>query len=80
MACRWSPHGKRVAMGERRRTPIRLTEEAREGLDRFCTRERVTLTALVEAIGLELADDRPVVPASVVDRAAAIDRRRKSRS
>lgn len=66
-------------MAERRRTPIRLTDEARDGFDRYCTAERVTLTALVEALGLELGAGRTVLAASVVERAAAIDRERKSR-
>jgi hypothetical protein len=64
---------------ERQRVPIRLTEEARAGLDRYCTRERITLTALLEALGLEEAEDHDVLAPAVVERAAAIDRERKSR-
>lgn len=66
-------------MDERRRYPIRLTDDARAGWDRFCADERVTLTALIEAIGLELAGRNAVIAPAVVERAAAIDRQRKSR-
>lgn len=68
-----------AGMAERRVTPIRLTEHARAGWDRFCTTERITLTALTEAIGLELAEGHDVIPPAVVERAATIDRHRKSR-
>lgn len=66
-------------MADRTRPNLRLTDEARDGFDRFCTTERVTLTALVEALGLELAAGRRAIATSVVERAAAIDRQRKSR-
>lgn len=66
-------------MAERRSPNIRLTDTARAGWDRLCTTERVTLTGLMEAIGLELADDHEVIPAAVIERAATIDRHRKSR-
>lgn len=66
-------------MPDRRRSTLDLTEPARRGLDRFCTHQRVTLTALIEALGLELADDQDVIPASVVRRAGDIDRNRRSR-
>ena len=66
-------------MADRTRPNLRLTDHARAGWDRFCTAERVTLTALVEAIGLELADGHDFIPPEVVERAATIDRHRKSR-
>jgi hypothetical protein len=66
-------------MPDRRRSTLDLTETARRGLDRFCTDQRVTLTALVEAIGLELDDGRAVIPDRVVERAGEIDRNRRSR-
>lgn len=58
---------------------IRLSDDAREGWDRVCTDERVTLTALMEAAGLELAEGRTAVSARTIRRAAAIDRARASR-
>lgn len=66
-------------MTERRRIPAELTETAITGIDRFCARHRITRTALIEAIGLELADGHEVLDAAVVERAATIDRHRKSR-
>jgi hypothetical protein len=66
-------------MADRSRPNIRLTEPARAGWDRLCTTERVTLTGLMEAIGLELAEGHHIIPASVIERAATIDRNRKSR-
>ncbi len=64
---------------DRRNFQIRLTDDARAGWDRLCAAERVTMTALVEAIGLELGDGRNVVTRRAIDRAADIDRERKSR-
>ena len=63
----------------RRNLQLRLTEDARRGWDRFATSERVTVTALIEAIGLELRDGRKLFSARTVNRAAAIDRARSSR-
>lgn len=64
---------------ERRTLQLRVTEEARSGWDRLATEERVTMTALVEAIGLDLAEGRTVVPGRTIRRAASIDRARSSR-
>lgn len=66
-------------MARRRNLQIRLTDEAREGWDKACTEQRVTLTALMEAAGLELAEGRGAVTARTIRRAAAIDRARSSR-
>lgn len=66
-------------MEERRRFLFRLTDTSRSGWDRLCADERVTFTALIEAIGLDLAEGRTVVDAQTIERAAAIDRERKSR-
>lgn len=66
-------------MARRRNLQIRLTDEARDGWDRVCADERVTLTALMEAAGLELAAGRTAVSARTIKRAAAIDRARASR-
>jgi hypothetical protein len=66
-------------MTERRRIPAELTETAITGIDRFCAHHRITRTALIEAIGLELAEGHDVISATVIDRAATIDRHRKSR-
>lgn len=66
-------------MTERRITPLRLTEESRAGWDRACSTHRVTMTALAEALGLALAENVDLVPRDVVERAALIDRQRRSR-
>lgn len=66
-------------MTDRRVTPLRLTEASRAGWDRACLRHRVTMTALAEALGLALAEDVDLIPSEVVDRAAVIDRERRSR-
>lgn len=63
----------------RRITPLRLTEDARAGWDRACSAHRVTMTALAEALGLAMRDDVDLVPVEVVERAAEIDRERRSR-
>lgn len=63
----------------RRRIPVELTETAIDGIERFCTAQRITRTALIEALGLELAEQHDVIPPAVVERAATIDRNRKSR-
>lgn len=39
----------------RRGMNLRLSDDARRGFDNFCTAYGVTLTALVEAIGLEMS-------------------------
>lgn len=67
-------------MAERRLLQVRLTDEARAGLDRFTTRRGVTVTALVEALGEQLAvGDDEWVPAETVARAREIDAERRSR-
>lgn len=58
-----------------RMTQVRLSEEARDRLDRLCLQHGVTLTALVEALGLSddwLRDD-------IIGRARSIDQDRRSR-
>lgn len=60
---------------------LRLSFEARRGWDRFCREQGVTLTAFVEAIGLEL-DERGMVEGrgpQVVERARQIDTERRNR-
>ncbi len=66
-------------MPERRLLQVRLTDEARAGLDRFSTRRGITLTALLEALGHQLADDDTWMPLELVARAREIDAERRSR-
>lgn len=63
---------------ERRSLQIRLTEDARAGWARLATAERVSMTALVEAIGLELAERRKVIADRTIRRAASIDHDRRT--
>jgi hypothetical protein len=66
-----------MAKRDRPLLQVRLTPEARAGLDRFTVRRGVTLTAYLEALGL-LADGDPTAEA-VFARARAIDQERRSR-
>lgn len=63
-------------MTDWRMTQVRLSAEARDQLDRICLDHGVTLTALIEALGLvggSWLDDE------IVARARQIDRDRRSR-
>lgn len=69
-------------MAERRKITLRLSPEAHDGLQRACLAAGVTMTALFEAVGLEL--DRN--PASLGERgpdvltaARQIDQERRNR-
>jgi hypothetical protein len=69
-------------VAERVKVSIRLTEEAHAGWARACANSGVTMTALIEAIGLELHR----TPSALGDRgpdilaaARAIDHERGSR-
>lgn len=63
--------------GEQRKRTYRLTDQAVDGLDRLATRHRITVTALLEALGRLHRDlDLPI---EVVDLAHEIDRERRSR-
>lgn len=62
------------------RISARLTDGAAGAWDRTCTREGVTLTALLEALGQAIALDRWHPPVTVVTAAKQIDRERRSRS
>lgn len=66
-----------MAKHERRLLQVRLTDEARAGLDRFTTRRGVTLTAYLEALGL--AGDGDPTATEVIAVAREIDRERRSR-
>lgn len=66
-------------MGITTRISARLSEHAGAGWDRTATREGVTLTALLEALGLDLADDHWKPPRRVIDEARRIDRDRRNR-
>lgn len=66
----------RPGMAERRRLlQVRVTDEARAGLDRICNRRNITVTAFLEALG-RLA---PPAPEDVVELARRIDQERRSR-
>lgn len=56
-----------------------MSEVSGRGWDRWLTDERVTLSAVLEAIGLELVDGHSPLSSRVARRAAEIDKDRKSR-
>lgn len=58
----------------------RLTDQAGGAWDRLATSEGVTITALVEALGLELDEKRWRPTAATITRARQIDRDRRSRT
>lgn len=62
-----------------RQTQVRLTERAREAWDRECVRHGVTLTSLLEALGVGLDEDDWVITGEAVERARHLDRLRRSR-
>lgn len=57
-----------------------VTEKSYRGWDKVASRENVTLTAFLEALGLEFADGTLKLPARVCEQARRIDRARRSRS
>lgn len=65
-------------MEQRRLLQVRLTDRARDGWDKAAREEGATVTALMEAYGLGLAD-RERLPRHVVKAARTIDRERHSR-
>lgn len=66
-------------MAQRRRWPVRLTDEARAGYDRICLAHGLTETALAEAIGLAFATGKLKPSAEVIREARRIDVERRSR-
>lgn len=64
---------------ERRPVKARLTEDAAGGWDRICTVRNVTLTALMQAIGEQLAAGDHIDLEAAVQRAQHVDRERRSR-
>ena len=62
-----------------RQTSVRISDEARRGLDRLATSHGVTLTALLEALGRQVDSDPEVIPSAVIDEARRIDFERRSR-
>lgn len=62
----------------RRRVEFWLTDEARDGIDRLCTRHHVTRTAFIEALAVLGATNDPTI-AEVVAEAQRIDAERRSR-
>lgn len=57
---------------------VRLTDEARAGIDAYCTRRHITQTAWLEAFG-QLARRGDPDDEAVVELARRIDRERRSR-
>lgn len=57
----------------------RLTDESSRAWDRTVTREGVTMTALLEAIGREIAAGRWQPTKRMIDQARRIDSERRSR-
>lgn len=66
-------------MAERRPVQARLSVEAWEAWDRLLADQRSTFTAIIEAIGLDLAAGRRPLPERILKAAAQIDRQRSSR-
>jgi hypothetical protein len=64
--------------GEQRQRSYRLTDAAVAGFDRMATRHHVTVTALLEALGVIGADHDPSID-EVVSLARRLDRERRSR-
>lgn len=64
---------------ERKLLRVRLTAAARKGLERGAVDHGASLTALVEAMGLEMNERTWTPPQRVVRRARQIDRDRHSR-
>lgn len=58
---------------------MRISDDARRGLDRVATRYGVTLTALLEAMGRYLDEDPTRVHQGVIETARQIDFERRSR-
>lgn len=70
--------------GEQTRKPkiarqARLTEASYEAWERYVTRRGVSWTALIEALGEQLAAGENWVPETAVVRARQLDRQRGSR-
>ena len=61
------------------RISAQLSPEGRRGWDRATTAGGVTLTALMEALGLMLDERSNWLPPEAVERARLIDRERNSR-
>lgn len=68
-----------AVVAARRAAYIRLTDDARRGWDRVVESEGVSLTALVEAVGLALHERREIIPKDIIAAARAIDYERGSR-
>lgn len=67
-------------MAERITVTVRLSPDSRRGWERAALRGGVTLTALVEAIGMTLLDqDGTVTNAAVLTLARMIDQERRNR-
>lgn len=68
-----------ASVAARRAVYLRLTDDARQGWDRIVETEGVSLTALVEAVGLALHERRELIPQEIIARARQIDYERGSR-
>lgn len=66
-----------MAKEERKPRPVRLTEEAWDGLSRMADRNHVSRTALLEALGRLAATTK--LPQAVIDLARQLDTERRSR-
>lgn len=64
---------------ERRPVKARLTDDAARGWDRICTQHNVTFTALMQALGEQLAQGDSLDVDAAVTRAHEVDRERRSR-
>jgi hypothetical protein len=66
-------------MNEVPRISAQLSEEARSGLDDFCSNYGVSLTGVLEAAGLIIHEHGTLDVDTVVDRARSIDAERRAR-
>lgn len=66
-------------MGGTHKVTLRLTDDARRGLDRAAITHGVTLTALAEALGRSLDENTRRLPPEVVEMARVIDAERRNR-
>jgi hypothetical protein len=61
------------------RVSIRLSDQARRGVDQLVHDAGVSLTAIIEAFGLLYAEDRRTVSEDVLARARQVDAERRDR-
>lgn len=68
----------RVVMA-RRNVNLRMDDGARSSWRSYCTKQGVTLTALIDALGYELERNPKLIPPRVIDKAREIANERNAR-